>query len=50
LRISNALQALRPLSLSATIDLLLEHPHWRDRIDASRIGGFARAWAASRCC
>ncbi len=35
-----ALQALRPLSLSATIDLLLAHPQWRDRIDAGRIGGF----------
>jgi predicted dienelactone hydrolase len=34
------LQALRPLSLSATIDLLLAHPQWRDRIDAARIGGF----------
>jgi hypothetical protein len=36
----HALQALRPVSLSATIDMLLAHPHWRDRIDASRIGGF----------
>ena len=36
----HALQALRPLSLSATIDLLVAHPHWRDRIDAGRIGGF----------
>ena len=35
-----ALQALRPLALSATVDLLLAHPHWRDRIDADRIGGF----------
>jgi predicted dienelactone hydrolase len=35
-----ALQALRPLSLSATIDLLLAHPQWRDHIDPSRIGGF----------
>jgi predicted dienelactone hydrolase len=35
-----ALQALRPLSLSATIDLLLAHPQWRDRIDAAKIGGF----------
>jgi predicted dienelactone hydrolase len=35
-----AMQALRPLSLSATLDLLLAHPQWRDRIDATRIGGF----------
>ena len=35
-----ALQALRPRSLSMTIDLLLTHPQWRDRIDAAQIGGF----------
>ena len=35
-----ALQALRPLSLSATIDLLLARPQWRDHIDASKIGAF----------
>jgi predicted dienelactone hydrolase len=35
-----ALQALRPLSLSASIDLVLAHPQWRDHIDATRIGGF----------
>jgi dienelactone hydrolase len=35
-----AMQAVRPLSVSAAIDLLLSHPHWRDRVDASRIGGF----------
>jgi len=35
-----ALQSLRPLELSATLDLLLSHPQWKDRIDASRIGGF----------
>jgi predicted dienelactone hydrolase len=35
-----AMQALRPLALSATIDLLLAHPQWRDRIDASEIGAF----------
>jgi len=34
------LQALRPLSLSATLDVLLARPEWRDRIDASQIGGF----------
>lgn len=35
-----ALQALRPLSISATIDLILAHPQWRDHVDATRIGGF----------
>ncbi len=35
-----AMQALRPLSLSATLDLLLAHPQWRDRVDPARIGGF----------
>ena len=35
-----AMQALRPLSLSATIDLLLSHPQWRDHVDPARIGGF----------
>jgi predicted dienelactone hydrolase len=35
-----ALQALRPLSISAALDLMLAHPQWRDHIDATRIGGF----------
>ncbi len=35
-----AMQALRPLSLAATTDLLLAHPQWRDRIDPTMIGGF----------
>ena len=35
-----AMQALRPLALSATLDLLLAHPQWRDRVDAAQIGGF----------
>ena len=35
-----AMQALRPLALSATVDLLLAHPQWRDRIDATQIGAF----------
>jgi predicted dienelactone hydrolase len=35
-----AMQALRPLSLSATLDLLLTNPQWRDRIDPAMIGGF----------
>jgi dienelactone hydrolase len=35
-----AMQAVRPLGLAATLDLALAHPHWRDRVDAGRIGGF----------
>ncbi len=35
-----ALQALRPLSLSATLDVLLASPQWRDHVDPARIGGF----------
>ncbi len=35
-----ALQALRPRSISAALDLVLAHPQWKDHIDASRIGGF----------
>ena len=35
-----ALQALRPLSMSAALDLLLAHPKWRDHVDATQIGGF----------
>jgi len=35
-----ALQAVRPLSLSSAIDAVLNHPDWRDHIDAANIGGF----------
>jgi hypothetical protein len=35
-----ALQAVRPLSLSSALDLLLAHPDWRDHIDSANIGGF----------
>ena len=35
-----AMQALRPLALSASIDLLQADPQWRDRIDSAQIGGF----------
>lgn len=35
-----ALQALRPLSISAAIDLVLSHPQWRDHVDETQIGGF----------
>jgi len=34
-----AMQALRPLSMSATLDLVLAHPQWRDHVDAAQIGG-----------
>lgn len=33
------LQALRPLSMKATIDLMLSHPDFGPRIDANQIGG-----------
>jgi len=36
----NALQALRPLSISAAIDLMLANPQWRDHVDSTQIGGF----------
>ena len=35
-----AMQALRPLSVSAALDTVLAHPQWRDRVDPNRIGGF----------
>jgi dienelactone hydrolase len=35
-----AMQALRPLAVSAALDLVLGHPQWRDHLDATRIGGF----------
>ena len=34
------LQALRPLTLAATLDFLLAQPQWRDRVDARQVGGF----------
>jgi dienelactone hydrolase len=35
-----ALQALRPLSISAALDRVLAHPQWQGHVDATRIGGF----------
>lgn len=35
-----AMQALRPLAMSATLDLVLSHPQWRDYVEPSQIGGF----------
>jgi predicted dienelactone hydrolase len=42
----NAVQALRPLVLSKTLDYLLASPQWRDRVDASRVGGFGASMGA----
>jgi hypothetical protein len=39
-----AMQALRPLALSATLDLLLSDARWSPHIDAAKIGGFGAAW------
>jgi predicted dienelactone hydrolase len=35
-----AFQAVRPISLSATLDLLLANPQWNDHVDPAQIGGF----------
>ncbi len=35
-----AMEALRPLSVSAALDLVLAHFQWRDHINTSQIGGF----------
>ena len=35
-----AMQALRPLSISAALDLVLTHPQWQGHIDNTQIGGF----------
>ena len=35
-----AVQALRPLAVSAALNLVLNHPQWKDHIDETRIGGF----------
>jgi len=35
-----AMQALRPLAMSAALDLVLAHPQWREHLDAAQIGGF----------
>ena len=42
----NAMQALRPLALSATLDLVLAQPQWRDRVDATQVGGFGASMGA----
>ena len=40
------MQALRPLALSATLDLVLAQPQWRDRVDATQVGGFGASMGA----
>ena len=35
-----AMQALRPLAMSAALDLLLSDARWREHVDAAQIGGF----------
>ncbi len=35
-----AMEALRPLALSKALDYVLAQPQWRDRVDATRVGGF----------
>jgi predicted dienelactone hydrolase len=35
-----AMQAIRPLSLSAGLDRLLARPEWQARIDAGHVGAF----------
>ncbi|MFO7569007.1 MAG: hypothetical protein R6W75_04345, partial [Smithellaceae bacterium] len=35
-----AMQALRPLAISAALDLVLAHPQWSAHLDADKIGGF----------
>ncbi len=40
LRDLTALEALRPLSMSAALDLVSAHPQWRDHIDLTQVGGF----------
>lgn len=35
-----AMQALRPLAVSAALDLVLGHPDWSAHLDADKIGGF----------
>ena len=39
-----AMQALRPLSLSATLDILFASPQWRDHLDPVQVGGFGASF------
>ncbi len=42
----NAVEALRPLALSKTLDFLLASPQWRDRVDPAEVGGFGASMGA----
>ncbi len=35
-----AMQALRPLAMSAALDLVSTHPQWREHVNVAQIGGF----------
>ena len=35
-----ALQTMRPLAMSAALDLVLDHPQFRDHLNAAQVGGF----------
>ena len=35
-----AMQAIRPLSITAALDLVLTHPQWEEHLDETQIGGF----------
>lgn len=41
-----ALQALRPLSVSAALTLVLQHPQWSGHVNTSQIGGFGASMGA----
>jgi Platelet-activating factor acetylhydrolase, isoform II/Repeat of unknown function (DUF5648) len=40
------MQAIRPVSMVATLDYLLAHPQYRDHVDASKIAGFGASLGA----
>ncbi len=40
LRDFTALQTMRPLAMSAALDLVLAHPQWRDHVNAAQVAGF----------
>jgi predicted dienelactone hydrolase len=41
-----ALQALRPLSVTAALDLVLANPQWQGHIDTTQFGGFGASMGA----
>ena len=42
-----ASESLRPLEVSAAIDLLLAHPQYRDHVDPTQIGGFGASYGGA---